>query len=1372
MVGNKPEIVVVQMLKSMSAFTLPVRVNDRHIDAVVDSAADVTIISEELYSSLNRKPKKVKVIHLDTAGKEMSMEGFIAEPISIAIGQSIYKGPIYVAPIEQDMLLGIDLLRKGQAVLDVGMGTLVYGGERITLSVDRNSAHPIVSRVSVAKRCVIPPHSIAKVKCTMDGNLGDYMIEPKEDGKVFGPRVLHSDGDVPVMCVINTTDHHQTLKKGREIGRAYPIGKIMEDEKPMMRQADVGVNQVKKTRRKLPSVPQQRKANVIPAHLKDTIEISQKHLTKTESERLTKLLVSYADVFAKDEFDLGHFNAIEHDIDTGDAKPVKMRMRRTPVGFAEEEEEHLKKMIQAGVIEESNSDWASTPVLIRKRDGTVRWCIDYRGLNKVTIKDVFPLPLVDDCLDTLSGNVWFTKLDANSAYWQVSINPEDRKKTAFHTKYGLYQHVKMGFGLCNAPATFSRVMNLVLRGLTWKTALAFLDDILIMGKSFDDHLFNIGEALSRFQQYGLKLKPKKCIFFQKEVEFLGRQVTANCLSMTKADIEVVAEWPVPESSKDVEKFMGLANYHRNFVKNFSEKAIPLYNVIGKDKFRWEKEQQEAFDILKKSLTEPPVLSLPQSKGEFILDTDASDNAIGAELLQVQDGIERVVAYGSFALTKEQKRYCTTRKELLAVVRFTRQYRYYLLGRPFTVRTDHSSLTWLLNFKEPQGQLARWMEELSQYNMVLKHRAGKSHSNADALSRRPQETCDMPLPSIGSDMLPCGGCKYCKRVELAWGSFFKDVDDAVPLTSKEGKGDRSAPVVSLCEREAFMANACSVSGSVAHEMQSGEGEIGRAVQNGGSHQFLEDSREVYLQIKSSTSGGIDVKICGITLGVDKNDSSWGFPNEKIREEQSKDSDLSLILNWLRTAAVPTESELFLSSQRAKAQWLIKERFVLIDGIIYHQRDEGEEKDLVVPSSMKEEILKSHHDLPSSGHQGVSRTKFRIRERFYWYGMGKDISTYVSTCSVCSKNKKTGKYGKFPMQEYQASAPMERVHLDFLGPLPKTAQGNEYVLVMVDQFTKWVECVPLNTQTAAETAKAAVDHFFSRFGYPFQVFTDQGRNFESKLFAKLCEILEIHKARTTPYRPSANGQVERFNRTIVEAIRCYIDDAQDQWDRHLQQIAGALRSAVNRNTGFTPNKLMLGREVNIPAHLMFPHRSVEPVTTEEYVATLMKNIEAAHNLARQQLQTSSKRMKRDYDVRIMTRNFKEGDMIYLLDTAVVKGSCKKLSPPWKGPAVIAEKLSESLFRVKLRNSLFVVNHDRMKLCSDRNVPAWIQQWRLNPTKAVDKVLDKDLYCICKQPWQGRFMIQCDGCDEWFHGSCVNVTASEAITIDKFWCGYCKH
>ena len=395
----------------------------------------------------------------------------------------------------------------------------------------------------------------------MDRGLADYVIEPcgKYKGKLLIPRVVRGGDTEPVMCIVNPSDRYKLITKGSEIGRAYPVGEYLkEDCLDSALTADTAhVSEVRSASSEQEQDCPLSKETVVPEHLKQVFELSCKHLDSQQSEQLAQLLVDNQDVFAKDEFDLGDFSAIEHTIDTGGARPIKQRLRRTPAGFSGEEEAHLEKMLKAGVIQESTSDWASAPVLIRKRDGTVRWCIDHRALNAVTTKDVFPLPLVDDCLHTLAGSVWFSKLDANSAYWQVPIREEDRKKTAFITRYGLFEHVRMGFGLCGAPATYARIMNLVFRGMSWKTVLPFLDDILVLGSNFREHLQNLQEALERFRHFGLKLKPKKCVFFQKEVEFLGRNITGDSLKMSEHDIEVVRDWPVPTKAKEVESFMVL-----------------------------------------------------------------------------------------------------------------------------------------------------------------------------------------------------------------------------------------------------------------------------------------------------------------------------------------------------------------------------------------------------------------------------------------------------------------------------------------------------------------------------------------------------------------------------------------------------------------------------------------------------------------------------------------------------------------------------------------------------------------------------------------------------------------------------------------------
>ena len=644
---------VICKLRSASVIRLPVEINDRKISAILDTAAEVSILSDQLFQNLHSKPKIVKKVIMNAAGRDMRMTGAKLDSVRLKIGSHEYLEPLYVAPIEDDMLLGLDFLLKYQAKVDLNSQVLHLGGETIPLTLGETD--PVrVFKITTSKKLVVPPFSVLRVPCKLDNMGSDYLVEPTSD-TLLSPRTLQKAGSQPVLSFVNCGDRNVKILKGQLVGLAYEIDEVVDE---LATQETFQISQAN-----VISDTDKCETNEVPDHLMDLYNRSIEFLDQGQQNALKDMLCSYADVFAQSEFDLGNFTALEHSIDTGNARPIKHRMRRTPQCFVEEEEKHLNKMLDAGIIEPSVSEWISAPVLIRKKDKSLRWCVDYRALNAVTTKDVFPLPMIDECIDSLIGNTWFSKLDANSAYFQIKVNENDKRKTAFITKYGTFQFIKMPFGLCNAPSTFSRVMNLVLRGLNWKTVLAFLDDILVLGNTFRSHIENLRQVLERFRSYGLKLKPKKCELFQIEVEFLGRKVSKKGIEVGPGYVETIIDWPIPKCTKDVEKFCGFANYHRNFIQDFAELATPLYSVTGKNKFHWDEEQQQAFDNIKSALTSAPVLALPTKNDQFVLDTDASDQAVGAVLSQVQNGQERVIAFASVALTPEQKRYCTTRKEL-------------------------------------------------------------------------------------------------------------------------------------------------------------------------------------------------------------------------------------------------------------------------------------------------------------------------------------------------------------------------------------------------------------------------------------------------------------------------------------------------------------------------------------------------------------------------------------------------------------------------------------------------------------------------------------------------------------------------------------
>ncbi|KAK3730339.1 hypothetical protein QZH41_002079, partial [Actinostola sp. cb2023] len=346
---------------------------------------------------------------------------------------------------------------------------------------------------------------------------------------------------------------------------------------------------------------------------------------------------------------VGKTDRINFEIDTNNHPPVALKLRRTPFALRDEVDRQIREMEERGVIRESASPWSSPILLVPKKDGSYRFCADFRALNDVTVTDIFPLPSIRECLDSLGGSAMFSTLDLHSGYWQIPIDPKDRHKTAFTTESGHWEFVVMPFGVKNAPAVFSRLMADVMRGLTWNGVAIYLDDIIIGGASFDEHLRLLKEVLSRLRNAGLTIKSSKVHLCQKTLRFLGHLVSVEGISPDPEKVETVRNWPRPQTSKDVRSFLGLCNYYMEFVPNIQLLAKPLNELTGKASFVWTAEREKSFCKLKEALTSAPVLAFPDMTKTFELSTDASDTGFGCILSQRDNsGRERPVYYLSKA----------------------------------------------------------------------------------------------------------------------------------------------------------------------------------------------------------------------------------------------------------------------------------------------------------------------------------------------------------------------------------------------------------------------------------------------------------------------------------------------------------------------------------------------------------------------------------------------------------------------------------------------------------------------------------------------------------------------------------------------------
>ena len=1156
---------------------------------LIDTGANVSAICADVWKRIPQKTKHPPIptpITSIAAVNGQSIPVLGQDKLPFSINGSTY--PFHVLIIESiayDVILGRDFLEAYKAKIDLQDHVLelqhdVSSSEQFDFTHMPDVSEPTVCSIHATSSFILPPNSEVVVPGELGKNfqLGEVgLVNPRDElphrYNIMGASQVVKTWErnsVPVR-LLNPTDQPIKIFRRTRLGEFTPVDPTIATYDLL--QSDIEAEATRDIPTALDKEP------------RTPLNVDRSKLSEEQQTKLDALLVKYDDIFAYTPDQLGRSSIVQHRIDTGDHPPVRLRSYRTSPANREEIDKQITEMLDNGVISPSVSPWAAPVVLVKKSDGTMRFCVDYRKLNAITRKDSHPLPRITEALDSLGGAGWFTTLDLRSGYWQILMSEDSKEKTAFITHNGLYEFNVLPFGLCNSPATFQRLMTHALRGLEWDICLVYIDDLIIFSRTFEDHLLHVEKVFKRLKEANVRLKPSKCYFVQSQVEYLGHIVSAEGLRPNPNKIKAVKDFPVPNNTTGVKAFLGLCNYYRRFVKGFAQIASPLNKLTSKHaKFEWTGQCQEAFERLKQGLISAPILAYPDFTQPFHLFVDASQTGIGLTLGQIIDGKETVVAYAGRDFNPAERNYSAIEREALAVIDGIKRFQSYLYGRKFYVHTDHSALKWLMSVQDPTGRIARWSLLIQQFDFEIIHRAGVANGNADALSRRPYGTCSL--------------------------------------------------------------NALS---------------------------------------------------------------SAGLQTDQIHVFQRKDQEIGEIIDYLENNCLPSDHA------QARRILLAEDVYFLdVNGLLYHLDRQGRkgykenQAQLVLPPPLRYEVLIQAHDDLAGGHLGTFKTYEKLRDRFYWRGMYKDIEHWVRSCVDCATRKRPRNNLRAPLLPIPVEGAFDRIAVDCLGPLPVTWSGNRYLVVFTEYLTKWPEIFPVKNIDAETVAKLLVNEIITRHGAPRTLLSDRGKNFLSLLVAEVCKLYSIKKLNTSSYHPATDGLVERMNSTLCQTLSMFVSKNHKDWDVFVPAALFAFRTSPSESTGESPFYLLYGREPRLPLEVSLLPPEDPASSIAEHRRRIVKNIEIAQKIARDNIARAQQKQKEYYDRTAKEANFLEGSKVWVFVPKTKKGLSKKLLHNYHGPYRVVEKLSPV--------------HYRLRTCSNKPVSAIVHANRMKPfTDPNDRPID---------------------------------------------------
>ncbi|KAL0849026.1 hypothetical protein ABMA28_013399 [Loxostege sticticalis] len=998
------------------------------------------------------------------------------------------------------------------------------------------------------------------------------------------------------------------------------------------------------------------------------------HLNSEEKREINKLCYQYRDIFYSEKMPLTFTHSVKHKLRLTDETPIFTKNYRKPPCEQVEIQKQVDDLVKKGIVRESMSPWSSPVHIVPKKadaSGKVKWrlVIDYRKLNDRTIEDKFPIPNITDILDKLGRAQYFSTIDLASGYHQVEMDERDIEKTAFTTDRH-YEFLRMPFGLKNAPSTFQRLMNNILRDLLYDTCIVYLDDILIYSVSLQDHIKKLKRVFDRLREHNFKVQLDKSEFLRKEVIYLGHTLTQEGLKPNEDKIKAIKKFPIPATQKEIKSFLGLVGYYRKFIPDFAKMTKPMTKCLKKNaKVTHTPEFIDSFNKSKDILCNAPVLQYPDFEKPFILTTDASDVSIGAVLSQGTVGTDRPIAYASRTLSQTEIKYSTIEKELLAIVWAVKYFRPYLYGRKFTIYSDHKPLTWLMSLKDPNSKLTRWRLRLEEYDYQIVYKKGKYNTNADALSRIKINALDIePQPSTSS----------------AQHDLFQEIESITDIPIIESTQSQvvrdDSNDIDVCDVDIRTLLDIPVTPSDT-QSQRNENMDGIADND---DVITDDSNKII----PTCPDAIDKQLKQFHIR-----SSPG--NEYRIEDHSKKNfvikNVFIPINNTEEQVIKFLREHTIADRKFFCYYHNEELFPIFCKVLNSVFDNNRGPKLVrcltrvtlVDNANEiEQLIKRYHE-GKTIHRGIQETYKKLRKNYHWTNMLITIQKYINDCETCRKSKYERNPIKPPLALTETpEKPMDHMFMDLF-----SIDGCTF-LTIIDNFTKFAQAVMLPAATGIHVAEALLS-LLSIIGIPNKITTDSDHKFDNEIIKEICAMHKINIHFTTPYNPNSNSPIERFHSTLGELIR--IQKLTDKSDINslIRNAIIAYNNTIHNATGFTPFELLYGHTSSRnPLELFY--------TTEfyqDYVQKHKAQMENAQKLVSLKLSIDKEQTITKANKTSEIIPFKIGDKVYKQVAKTARS--KKTEPRYLGPYTIIRIHPNNIYEIigKHVNSKSIRVHCRL-------------------------------------------------------------------------------